>query len=211
MLLYSRMSTKPELWTCERRETLLEAPIFTLERKHYILPDGTRPHPFYGFLARDWCNLIPVTRTGRIVLVDQFRSGTDARHLEIPGGVVDPSDTDIGSAALRELKEETGYALATGGRITKLIATHPNPAIQNNLCHLFIAGPVERCFEPRLEVGEDLHTLEVGIDELPRLLHEGKISHALMLNAFFYVSLLNPMTEHALKTELLGFSRPAPA
>jgi hypothetical protein len=70
---------------------------------------------------------------------------------------------------------------------------------------------VERCFEPRLEVGEDLHTLEVGIDELPRLLHEGKISHALMLNAFFYVSLLNPMTEHALKTELLGFSRPAPA
>eukprot|EP00933_Yihiella_yeosuensis_P033349 TRINITY_DN27077_c0_g1_i1.p1 TRINITY_DN27077_c0_g1~~TRINITY_DN27077_c0_g1_i1.p1 ORF type:complete len:213 (+),score=35.14 TRINITY_DN27077_c0_g1_i1:161-799(+) len=43
-----------------------------------------------------------------IVLVRQFRPPVDAYTIEFPAGLIDPKETP-GEAALRELKEETGY------------------------------------------------------------------------------------------------------
>ena len=55
-----------------------------------------------------------VTDDGRMVLVEQYRHGTDEMTLEIPGGAVDPGERPETTAA-RELEEETGY------RATELI------------------------------------------------------------------------------------------
>src|SRR6185295_7738317 len=43
----------------------------------------------YTFGCRDWCNVIPVTPNDEVVLIWQFRFGSERMELEIPGGVID--------------------------------------------------------------------------------------------------------------------------
>lgn len=46
--------------------------------------------------------------SGRILLIRQFRPPLGRYALELPAGLVDPGE-DVRTAAIRELKEETGY------------------------------------------------------------------------------------------------------
>jgi ADP-ribose pyrophosphatase len=115
--------------------------------------------------------------------------GIDDFTLELPGGVVDSSDQDFEGAALRELKEETGYAPAAHAKCVKLGWSFPNPAIMNNRCHYMVVGPVEKKSQQNLDPGEIIEVLEIPIEEIPERILDGQISHALMLNNFFLLAL----------------------
>src|SRR5258708_3785385 len=90
--------------------------------------------------CNDWCNVIAVTPGGEVVLVWQYRFGTESLSLEIPGGVIDAGE-DPEHAARRELREETGYE-ADGFEL--LLIIEPNPAIQSNRCYTFVAHGARR-------------------------------------------------------------------
>lgn len=55
--------------------------------------------------------------SGDLLLVEQYRPALDGITLEFPAGLVDPGE-DVSTAALREIKEETGYT----GTITRVIS-----------------------------------------------------------------------------------------
>ena len=44
-----------------------------------------------------------------MVMVEQFRQGSETVELEIPGGVMDAGDASPEATGRRELLEETGY------------------------------------------------------------------------------------------------------
>jgi hypothetical protein len=50
-------------------------------------PAAPEPREYFVIEAPDWINVVPVTASGEIVLVRQFRIGVDAGTLEIPGGM----------------------------------------------------------------------------------------------------------------------------
>ena len=86
----------------------------------------------------DWAIVIPVleTQKGReFIMVRQWRHGAQDLSLEFPGGVFDKGEDSV-QAAIRELKEETGY---TAGKMIKLGDFNPNPAIMSNHVHFFLA------------------------------------------------------------------------
>jgi len=56
--------------------------------------------------------VLALTADDQVVVTRQFRPGPDRVLLDLPGGIVDPGE-DIGEAAARELREETGYAAAS--------------------------------------------------------------------------------------------------
>lgn len=56
----------------------------------------------------DGVSVLALTDKNEIVLITQFRPGPDELVLEMPGGVVDKGESPI-DAAIRELREETGY------------------------------------------------------------------------------------------------------
>ena len=133
---------------------------------------------FYRLECPDWCNIVALTKTGEIVLVEQFRQGAQAVGLEIPGGVIDDGE-EPATAAARELLEETGFK---ANAVVSLGTAQPNPAIQNNRVHLFLAKDCEKTAEPHFDSHEHLITKLVPVNEIKNLIESGAITHSLCLN-----------------------------
>ena len=188
-------------------ETILDTPFIRIVKQDRVSSDGSKRHPFYLLKSQDWCNIIPVTENGNIVLIRQYRVGTERQELEIPGGVVEKSDGPVIEAALRELKEETGYTPLPQGKIVSLGTTYPNPAIQTNRCHFFIVGPVHRSHAQELDPAEMIEVEEHPIADLPKLLRQGEIAHSLVLNAFMKLMMNQPDYGEILTRSLAPFTK----
>jgi len=127
--------------------------------------------------APDWCNVIALTPDGRLVLVRQFRYGSNAFSLEIPGGVIDRGEDPV-AAGVRELREETGF-VGTGARL--LASVRPNPAIQNNRCHfIFIDGAVPSA-ATEWDHDEEIEISTLPVDEVFAKTRAGEITHSLVV------------------------------
>lgn len=143
-------------------------------------PGDQSEHPRVIIECPDWVNIIPVTLEEEVVLVKQFRFGVWQPSLEIPGGMVDPGETPL-DAAVRELEEETGYV---PGRVIELGWVHPNPAIQTNKCHSYLALGCTKEVDAAPEAGEDIVVERVKRKQIAKMLREGKITHSLVVAAF---------------------------
>jgi 8-oxo-dGTP pyrophosphatase MutT (NUDIX family) len=167
----------------ERRDIkeVLTTRIFRLERQRLISPRTGQEHDFYVLDCPDWCNIVPLTDAGDVVMVKQRRHGLGEETLELPGGMVDPGDASPLEAARRELLEETGHRART---VEAIGVIAPNPAIQNNRCHSFLARGVERVGEAALDHGEDIEVVTVPLAEIPARIKSGEINHALVVVAF---------------------------
>jgi ADP-ribose pyrophosphatase len=137
-----------------------------------------RGHAF-TIRARDWCNVVAITPSDEVVLVWQYRFGTDALSLEIPGGVIDAGEAPE-HAALRELREETGYEAE---RVETLLVVEPNPALQNNRCYTFVARSARPTAATRFDPMEELETALLPVSRIGELLDSGQVTHALVQGA----------------------------
>jgi ADP-ribose pyrophosphatase len=149
---------------------------FTVEKHQVVAEDepGARSHPTYTVQFADWVAVAAMTVDERFILVRQFRHGVAAETIETPGGVVDEGESPS-AAALRELREETGFE---GDVAESLGAVHPNAALQANLCHLFF---VRRAREVAVAMSDEHESTEPDFftkDELRAALAEGRITHA---------------------------------
>jgi 8-oxo-dGTP pyrophosphatase MutT (NUDIX family) len=176
------MNDQPPGWTLLGERSTKDFHIFRTRTLEVADPrDGTR-YVRTVIEAPDWCNVIPVTRGGDVVLVRQFRFGTWSNHLEIPGGMLDPAEAPA-TAAARELEEETGFR---AGRLELLGMSHPNPALFANRLHTFLALDCVQVHGGRRDTSEDIRVELVPRGELKQLVRRGQITHALVLAALLF-------------------------
>ena len=155
--------------------------IFNLRMDRARSPLSGAEHDFVVIESGPWVNVIALTESREVVLIRQYRHGTRQVTLEIPGGMVEAGDTPL-SAAQRELLEETGCRAESW---IDLGYVHPNPALQDNRCHTFLALGATRPGPQALDEKEDIAVCLRPLAEVPRLIREGEISHALVIAAFW--------------------------
>jgi 8-oxo-dGTP pyrophosphatase MutT (NUDIX family) len=172
----------PAPWPLVDSTPLRDCAVFELSRDRARSPRTGRVHAFYRLQAGDWVNVVPVTRSGDVVLVRQYRHGSRRVTWEIPGGQVDPEESPAAAAA-RELLEETGYG---GGDLTFLGVVNPNPALFGNACHTYLAAGVEPRGEVRNEGSEETEVAVVSREDVERLVDTGGIDHALVIAALYW-------------------------
>jgi ADP-ribose pyrophosphatase len=165
------------------RRRVWETRLFGIDTETLISPRTGDAHEFYLLTCADWCNIVPITAAGEVVMVRQHRYGTDEETLELPGGMIDPGDPSPLEAARRELLEETGYR---ADAIVQTGVIAPNPALQSNRTFSFLARDVVRVGEVSLDGGEDIEVVTVPLGEIPERVGRGEICHALVVVAFAY-------------------------
>lgn len=172
------MPKDPQGWKVLESKELLRLGFFRIRSDRCELPDGRVMPNYYVLEFADWVNVIPVTTDGQVVAINQYRHGSDLMHLEIPGGSTDPRGSEEPlEAAKRELLEETGYE---SSRWISCGAHFPNPALQSNRLHTFLALDCRKVREPELDPFEDLSVELFPVAQLRARWENGEFNHSLI-------------------------------
>ena len=131
---------------------------------------------------RTWAAVLAITKDQQVVLVRQFRHGAQDVFWEFPGGVVQDGENPL-DGARRELSEETGY---TSSNMIEVGKFYPNPALQTNVMHAYLAYDVEKTDVQELDDAEDIEVHLVSLDELIAMTKRGEFRHGLQVAALFH-------------------------
>jgi ADP-ribose pyrophosphatase len=152
-------------------------PFFDILKHEVVDVETHATRDAYTFACPDWVSVVALTTEGQFVFVRQYRYGIDAPSLEVAGGMIDPGEPpDV--AAVRELREETGYG---GGLLTSLGATYPNPVLQDNRHFMYLLRDARVVGDPELDEGEHCDVVLLEPATLRTFTRDGTIAHALVL------------------------------
>ncbi len=145
--------------------------------------DGHTIGAYHVLEFSPWVTVIPLTDEGNVVLVREYRHAAGKIMIGLPGGVSDPGETDWADVGARELAEETGY---TSEQFHPIGTCSPNPALQNNEVHYFLALGCKATAAQSLDPNEEIEVLEMPLEEF--LAYETlEVQHALHASALFYM------------------------
>ncbi len=157
--------------------------IFSIRKDRSRSPNSGREHDFDVLESCDWINIIALTEQDDLVLIRQYRHGTEEITTEIPGGMVEPGEEPL-AAAKRELAEETGYQADDW---QQLGLVEPNPAFQNNTTYTFLARNACQTSLAQPDENEEIEVVIRPLSEIWSLIDQGIVKHALVLCAFFHL------------------------
>ncbi len=120
-------------------EVLLDGPK-RFVRETLVMPDGEEIEWAYVDTPASVL-IVPVLPDGQMVMVHQYRYNLRRYVLEFPAGTVTNGETPA-VAALRELEEETGFALAEDAELRLLGRFYSLPSETNKYTYAFLARPV---------------------------------------------------------------------
>ena len=170
-------------WPVINREQIGDFRLFSLTKKTVRSPRTGEISEVQALQFPDWVLILALTPGENVVMVRQFRHGTERVCVELPGGLVDPDDRCPELSARRELLEETGYQANT---LTLLGVSCPQPAILTNRCFFYLARNAVRVQDQILDAGEDIEIFEVPLNEIPARIRNGEIDHGMVLLTFFF-------------------------
>jgi len=179
------MKEQVEIWKRQSSEAIADCRVFRVREDFCERDSDGAKHSFFVIEAPDWVNVIALTKEKKVVLIEQYRQGSEEIVLEIPGGMIDSGEQTM-DAARRELLEETGYE---SNEFVYLGKSRPNPAIQNNWMHHYLALDCEKTQETAFDEHESLLTKLAPLSEIGNLIESGAITHSLAIAGFYYLNL----------------------
>ena len=126
-----------------------------------------------------------LTEDKKLVMVRQYRKPADKVMLEVPAGKIDPGEKPL-DAAVRELKEETGY---TAAKVEFLTQFYPSVGYSEEVLYLYLCTGLTPG-ETNFDENEAIDIEEVELDRLFKMAMSGEIDDAKTLIAILMVKAL---------------------
>lgn len=174
---------------------IYEGRIFTLQVETITVPKGGELHAEIirhpGSVV-----IIPVTDTGEIVLVKQYRHAIGQSAWELPAGSLQPGE-NVEKAAYRECHEEIGLI---PGTLERLGSFYPTPGYCDEEMNFFRAsglrppGPGDQAAHQ--DEDEDIETQAFAIGALQRMIRSGEIIDLKTVAGLFLLGPISTETEH---------------
>lgn len=152
-----------------RSKIVFECPVFDVEEAEVELPDGSVQKRWY-VVNPDAVLVMPIDAENNIVLIKEWASAAQKRITKLVAGKIDVDETPE-QAALRELREETGY----GAKSLEFVGNIPAQANwQKQNKYFFVA---RNLYEDPLE-GDEFEKAELlptAFDEVLRKIDAGEL------------------------------------
>lgn len=157
------------------RQRLLTGPVITVDDLTVTAPDGSTHHrQVVGHPGA--VSVVPLTDTGEVVMVRQYRAALDGLLLEIPAGKRDLEGEPPEQTAARELAEEVGLA---AGELVRLAEFHNSPGFSNEHSIVYLAMGLRPVPHERQGVEEvHLEVVTVPFAEIVDRIRSGEIRDA---------------------------------
>ena len=161
-----------------RVERLDGTGFITVERKLYTLNSGKsiiRENILKNRKDGSAAIILPLTKEYGTILVVEPRVLTKSGvGISLPAGYIEDGEEPV-DAALRELKEETGYV---PNRIEEICSYYQDEGCSKALNHSFIAYDVEKKYDQNLDKDEFIKYFECTYEEALELMDMGYINSA---------------------------------
>lgn len=158
-------------WRVLASRYVVDSPHMRLRVDEVALPDGTVIADYYVRESLGFVTILALTFDDEVVLVRQYRYGSDSIHLELPAGMLAESE-DPGECALRELAEETGYEVER----CELAGVYlPEPVRSTARAYVYVGFGARKTGEQRLDPTEHLEVEVTPLRTFHAMLRDGTI------------------------------------
>lgn len=166
-----------------KSEKIYEGAIINLRRDKVTVQGGTS---YREIIEHNGGAVIAaLTEDKKLVMVRQYRKPADKVMLEVPAGKIDPGEKPL-DAAVRELKEETGY---TAAKVEFLTQFYPSVGYSEEVLYLYLCTGLTPG-ETNFDENEAIDIEEVELDRLFKMAMSGEIDDAKTLIAILMVKAL---------------------
>lgn len=124
--------------------------------------------------------ILAVDENNMAYMVRQFRYPIGRAMLEVPAGKLEKGEVPT-SAAIRELKEETGL---TAEKLVYFGGTYPSPGFCDEQLHIYLALGLTQG-EACPDEDEFLQVEKISLDKLARMAMLGELQDGKSINAIF--------------------------
>lgn len=174
-----KKSGQPESWERLSSREGARYSMFSLRHDRVRSPADGGIHDFDIVESPEGVTVVAITTRGELVLVEQFRHANRELTLELPSGVVDEGEPPI-DAALRELREETGYS----GRDPELLGVLTlNPSWQTTRVHVVRVSSAELTGEKDLDETEDTRVRLIPESQVVQAILDGALDASTTVGA----------------------------
>lgn len=161
-----------------RRETLISEKFLTVYRDTVRLLNG-QIRDYYLTKKSDIVVVIAVTSESQVVMLSEYKYGTNKYLTVLPAGHIEPEETPI-NAAKRELAEETGF---TGNTYEYIGTLFESPVQDTHKVEVVLVKNVEKTLVPNIEESEYLQPILFTIDSIKKKVLLGDIQSCSTLGA----------------------------
>lgn len=170
---------RPREWERVESEDRGEFKIFRVRADRARSPRTGEVEEFTIADSPDGVTVIALTPSGELVMVEQFRHALRTITMETPSGFMDEGESPV-EAAIRELREETGYE----GEDARVIGClELNPSWQTTRVHVVQVANARRSAETDFDEAEDIRVLTVARERALELVRTGGIRACVAVSA----------------------------
>jgi ADP-ribose pyrophosphatase len=174
-----QLDNAPKGWKVNSTKKVYSS--YLLELYEDLLDLNGKEKIYLRGVRKDYSTVVPFISKDEILVIESYRHLVDSIQIEVPSGYIDEGESPKQSA-IRELKEETGYAARDVISIGHYTLDYTMFEQKGNL---FVAYGLTKEQEQSLGIMEKIDVKIMNIMEIKRLLFEGKVLNAASIVALY--------------------------